>query len=615
MKVVGINWEQNSTVSLWIEGKLIGTLSEERLSRVKNDERYPIQAINFLLKKNNLKRKDIDKVVFVSTMWSPGYILTRHYTKFTIQDYIREQREVWKPRLYEKAEISQLEVFRDKLDVEQFPGKKFWNEIINEMHGDSGHVSSKQVLRFANIRKDVVSHHLGISVDDIVFMDHSRSHANYAYFMAPKIYHADDCIVCTLDAFGDNLNYTAYVYKREEGKLKIEKICSGDSFIIGRLYRYVTLILGLKPNEHEYKVMGMAPYCKEEYSEHIVNKFKDLQDVEKFNFVFKNKPKDLYFAIKEMLDGERFDSISGAIQRYTEYLVGKWISNLTENLKINNLVMAGGVCMNVKNNMLIAKKTSVKNLFVPPSPDDSSQSMGCVLSYLFKEKKHIDSMTTFTPYLGQNAVTQEDKTLSSQLIWNKDREITIRKIRYNQDDVASMLCNGLIVARCSGREEFGARALGNRSILADPRSNKIKKIINEKIKNRDFWMPFACSVIEEYAEEYFNLDTDINSYRYMTMCCETTKAGKKLLEAAIHPYDETCRPQIVDRKTNVQYYDLIEAFGLRTGCYGLLNTSFNLHGEPIVSNSKDAYDVFLKTEIDVLIIEDEVLVKTFEDEG
>ena len=155
----------------------------------------------------------------------------------------------------------------------------------------------------------------------------------------------------------------------------------------------------------------------------------------------------------------------------------------------------------------------------------------------------------------------------------------------------------------SGRAEFGARSLGNRSILADPSNPEIKKIINEKIKNRDFWMPFAASVTEKYAKKYFNLNSKISSYSYMTNCVDCTKEGEIKLKAAVHPYDMTCRPQIILKGFNSDYEDLINEFGKLTGIYALLNTSFNFHGKPLVNNFKDALDVFKKTDLDALIID------------
>ena len=174
MYILGVNWEQNSTASLFHNQELIGCVSEERFSRVKNDERYPLNAINWLLESNNLVPENIKKVVFVSKMWSPGYILTRHYTNFSVKDYIYEQHKIWKPRLYENKNISQLEIFKNRIDYEQYPGRDFWEKVEVSLEGDSAHVSSKNSLDLGQeIRRNVVVSHLGINAKDILFVDHS----------------------------------------------------------------------------------------------------------------------------------------------------------------------------------------------------------------------------------------------------------------------------------------------------------------------------------------------------------------------------------------------------------------------------------------------------------
>ncbi len=610
MYILGVNWEQNSTASLFHNQELIGCVSEERFSRVKNDERYPLNAINWLLESNNLVPENIKKVVFVSKMWSPGYILTRHYTNFSVKDYIYEQHKIWKPRLYENKNISQLEIFKNRIDYEQYPGRDFWEKVEVSLEGDSAHVSSKNSLDLGQeIRRNVVVSHLGINAKDILFVDHSFSHACYAYYSIPKEQRSNNKLVLTLDAFGDNVNYSARIFKNLNGNIEEKLLCSGNDFIIGRLYRYITLILGLKPNEHEYKVMGLAPYCKPQYYEKLLKKFISIQDVSGISFKYLNKPQDMYFAIKDILDGERFDTISGGLQAYTEYLVTKWIKNLIQQTGVDDIAMAGGVAMNVKANMLISKEKYVKNLFIPACPDDSSQSMGAVYTFLHENfKKQRDQINSpLNMYLGQEV--NQDISELKKIIKNYNNLDIKKLIDYDPIQVSELLKKGNIIARCSGKEEFGARALGNRSILADPRNIEIKKVINEKVKNRDFWMPFACSVNEEFSKEYFKISSKVNSYAHMTLCAETTNIGMKNLKAAIHPYDYTCRPQVVLKETNPKYYELISYFGKITGVYALLNTSLNHHGKPIVSNFKDALDVFDKSDLDGIILGNYFLYK------
>ena len=600
MIIIGINWEQNSSASLMINGNIVGCSSEERFSGIKNDERYPYRSINWLLKKNKIKKSEVDEISFISTMWSPSRILTRYYTSFSIDDYIIEQKLIWYPRIYKNKKISHLKIFKSKIDNKQFPGQNFWNPIIQKYQKMFDHVSNNNLIKNGQkIRSDVIKKHFGKTHNlKISFIDHSLGHASYAYYGSKE--NSKNKLVITMDAFGDNVNYSAHVFKKNK---KIKKICEGSNFIIGRLYRYVTLLLGLKPNEHEYKVMGLAPYSKQEYYKETLNIFRKFQKVEGVYFVDKNKPKDLYFAIKELIDNKRFDAIAGALQAYTEELICKWISNCVQKSGVEDVCMAGGVSLNVKSNYLISKLKNVRSVHVPPSPDDSSQSMGAVYAsysnHLFKNKKLKKIKHFSSPYIGYDI---SDDNINKKIININLNKYFITKHNINKV-AAKLISSGKVIGRVSGRAEFGARSLGNRSILADPSNPEIKKIINEKIKNRDFWMPFAASVPEKYAKNYFNLNSEILSYSYMTNCVGCTKEGEIKLKAAVHPYDMTCRPQIIPKGFNSDYEDLINEFGKLTGIYALLNTSFNFHGKPLVNNFKDALDVFKKTDLDALIID------------
>ena len=609
MIILGINWEQNSSASLMIDGKIVGCSSEERFSGIKNDERYPYQAINWLLKKFEIKKSLIDEVAFISTVWAPGYILTRHYTNFSINDYVEEQKKIWYPRIYQKKSVSMMKVFDHKIDSEQFPGTNFWKPIIKKYKMQSDHVSNRNLIKDGQIiRSNVVRKHLGKNLPfKVSFIDHSLGHAAYAYFGSKET--SKKRLILTIDAFGDYLNYTARVFKKTNKKYKILNICKGSNFIIGKLYRYITLILGLKPNEHEYKVMGLAPYCKPEYYKDTLNIFRKFQKVKGLKFIDLKRPKYLYFGVKNLIDTKRFDAIAGGLQAYTEELVSNWVLNCIKKTGVKNICLAGGVALNVKSNYLISKLLNVKSIHIPPSPDDSSQSMGaCFAAYLsyynknsaLPKPKHLTDS-----YLGYDI---KDDEIIKKINLLKSKRYILKKGNINKI-AANLLFSGKIIGRVVGRAEFGARSLGNRSILADPSNPEIKKIINEKVKNRDFWMPFAASVLEKYAAKYFRLNSEPDSYSFMTNCVECTDLGKKSLEAAIHPYDMTCRPQILNKGINLSYENLIKEFGKKSGIYGLLNTSFNFHGKPLVNNFRDAMDVFTKTDLDALIINNYILIK------
>ena len=325
------------------------------------------------------------------------------------------------------------------------------------------------------------------------------------------------------------------------------------------------------------------------------------------HFRYKKKPKDLYFDVKKQLDGHRFDAISGGLQAFSEYLIVKWIKNCIKKSKIKNICFAGGVAMNVKANLLISSIEKNLNLFVPPSPDDSSQAMGACYAFYLLNKKNLKILKPLkNAYMGPKP--ENSKIVLKKINLNKVKKVKIIKNNLNKT-AAEMLANDKILGRFSGAAEFGARALGNRSILSSPSNNSIKIKINEKIKNRDFWMPFAASVTEKYAKKYFILNSDIESYNYMTNCTETTNLGKSKIKAAIHPYDQTCRPHIISKNQNPDYEKLIEQFGRITGVYALLNTSFNLHGCPIVNTINEAIEIFKKSNLDGLLLEKYLILK------
>ena len=610
--ILGINWEQNSSASLFCNSECIGALSNERITRKKNDEAYPKEAIDHLLNEYSVDPKNIEQVVFVSKEWSPGWILSRHYTSFSTADYLKEQNEIWYPLMYENKKKSPLEVFQHKLDIQQYPGKEFWQDVIKKLKGKFAHPSNSEVRNLGQeVRKLVVNLHLGIT--NVYFMDHSSCHNSYAYFSQPN--RTDKFLSISLDAFGDGINYSAKIYKPSNKGIEITDIVRGGDFIVGRLYRYITLMLGLKPNEHEYKVMGLAPYCKPKYFTHILDMFKQIQDVEGINFAYLKRPKDHFFEIRKRLFSERFDSIAGAVQAYTEYLVSSWIRNLIKETGVKNICYAGGVAMNVKTNMIISQLSEVQSLHIPPCPDDTSQSMGAVYEYLARKDFSSIGLPMTTPYLGRDA---NDNTLKSKK--NVDNVIEILSKFSNKDDyeiieknylsyAAKELANGKVLGVIWGKEEFGARALGNRSVIANPYNTDIKKRINEMIKDRDFWMPFAASVLESHALEYLELNNEPRAYAYMTNTCNSTKIGSNKLKAALHPYDNTCRPHIVLKGSNLNYEKLIQAFGDETGIYGLLNTSLNLHGFPICSVYDDAIYVMVNSNLDGLVIDGGLILK------
>ena len=602
--ILGINWEQNSSACLMIDGKIISAISEERFSRKKNDERYPKKAIDYVLKTNAISPDQIDQICFISNYWSPTYSLIRHYTNFSIEDYIKEQKEYWYYRIYKNKKVSLLKIFKNKIDLKQFPGKKFWSEKINKLKIND-HSSNRQLkLIGQKIRSEVINIHLGIDTKKINFIDHSFGHVAYAYCSNENIY--KNCYVASIDAFGDFINYSAYFFeKQRNNSVKFRKIISKGNSIIARMYRYITLLLNMKPNEHEYKVMGLAPYCKLKYSEKLFNHFKTFQSVNKYSFVDKKRPKDSYFYFKNLFNGQRFDAIAGSLQRYTEYLMTKWISNIVDPKKSKNLCLAGGVAMNVKANLEISKLKNISSIYIPPAPDDSSQSIGAC--YAFCLLNNLKTFPIKSAYLGYDISKNKVNSTIKKISKNRNYKIYKRNILEVTTD---LLNKNKIIGICRGKAEFGARSLGNRSIICNPQNRENISKINETVKNRDFWMPFAASSIDQYALRYFKIKkTNKSNYKYMTNCTETHEERRKDIIAAIHPYDKTCRPQILERSQNKFYYDLIKKFGKKSGIYALLNTSLNTHGNPIINNENEAIDILKNTNLDAMILGEYLIIK------
>ena len=593
MKILSIGWGTCSTAALMVEGQIISCVSEERFSRIKNDDSYPLRAVEAVLTQGAVKPEELDLVVIAGYAFDAKAFLCHKHSRFSIQDRMREQEDYWYPRLYENKETSFLDIFKDKIDSNQYPGD--WNKAIDFLK--TGKEESSDVF-FQEFRRQAVSRHLGIDPKKIIFVHHHLSHAYYAYYGSPI--QPDKAIVLVAEAWGDDKN--ASVSIAEGGSIK--PLSNSKDFIVGRLYRYITLLLGMKPDEHEYKVMGLAAYAKPKYYKEPLSVFQNTMYVNGLDFAFKHMPPDLFFYIKDKLKTFRFDSIAGAIQKYTQDILVEWTLNAVKSTGAKKVCLGGGVAMNVKAVMEIAKLKELDDVFVCPSSSDESTAIGA--AYLAMHDICCSRGQDPTSYL---------KPLSSAYLGletnHDDIEEVLKEARargYNitknpeSHRIAQIIADGKIVARCAGRNEFGARALGNRSIIADPRNTDVIKVLNEKVKSRDFWMPFAPSILKEEADRYISNPKELKS-PYMTIAFETKPPAWEDLRAAIHQYDLTARPQIVDKDTNPSYHDIISEFHKSTGVGGVLNTSFNVHGEPIVQTPQDAFDVFERTDLDVLVLD------------
>lgn len=602
MKILGLGLGFLATAAVSIDGKIVAAASEERFSKKKNQEGYPAQAVTYCLRQAGISGADLDLVIVAGNAINPIPWITRNYSSFSIADHVRAQREYWYPTMIEGRKVSWLEVFADKADYDQFPGN--WRDILGEEGQDHGDAMWK---RLRPRLFGAIAEHIGVDEGKITQVDHHTCHAAYAYWGSPM--RDGKCLVMTADAWGDGVSATIGI--AENGRVNRIKTIPHDQFMLGRIYRYITLLLGMKPAEHEYKVMGLAPYSKEVVSEGPYQAFKETMYVDKLDFKWKVRPKDLYFHFRDRLEGFRFDGIAGGLQRYTEEILTQWISNAVAETGVHSVVFSGGVSMNVKANMELHSNPEIHGLYVCPSGGDESLPIGACYHHETSAGTGATSIIPFQPYQGPDYGPAEVRD------WVSERKLADRydvTPNVTNASVAEHLAAGKVIGRMVGRMEFGARSLGNRSILADPRSVTVVEKINRMIKQRDFWMPFAPTILAEHADRYLVNPKGIEA-PFMTIGFHTTDLGREHLPAGLHVSDKTARPQILKREHNPEYHDLISEFCKLTGVGAVLNTSFNLHGYPIVMAPDDALFVFENSEIDAILVADTLIAKRTTEQG
>jgi len=593
MKVLGIYDGHCASAALLVDGKIVSAVSEERFTRQKNDFCYPKRSIDSCLMQAGISPNELDSVAFVTVNAPPILARIKKYCSFTIKDSIREQNEHWKPVLVEGKKSDFFQRIQQDPRFRDLQTNYDFSQLMKD-----GVIHKDDIGRFREIRKATAANHLDIPEGKIHFIDHHRCHAYYAYYASP--FRKNNMLVLTLDGFGDGANATISL-STEDGLVEQFRT---DQANIGRIYRFMTLLLGMKLAEHEYKVMGLAPYAKEKHMQPVLDEFRKTLKVEGLEWKYDHKPRDHFFHYKEALEGQRFDNIAGGLQAYTEELVTAWVRNAMEKFNANTLVLSGGVAMNVKANGKLAKMEGLDSFFVPLSPADESNAIGAAYyeaDRLLREQGG-EPQSVLQPisnaYLGPDFSDNEVKqALEMHGMFDK----------YGVEEgpgperLAGLLAKNYIIGRCCARMEFGARALGNRSIMANPSQWENVKKINDQIKFRDFWMPFTPSILAERADDYIQNPKGLSA-PFMTIAFDGTELAKKELVAAIHPADFTVRPQALKREDNPEYYDIIKAFEKKTGIGGILNTSLNLHGKPIVCSPEDAIDLFENSELDMILI-------------
>jgi carbamoyltransferase len=584
--VLGMTLGHNATAAITKNGEVIASASEERFVRIKNVYGYPQRAIAYCLQEAELTPQELDLVVLSSHITPP----------------------------LKQTEGGLREESRNDQDAVS------WFTLLSKVRGKVSKFKTLDMLGYQNIaplfaklthkkRKEVLGSLLGVPEEKIVSSEHHLTHA-YAGIFASDFFRDKDekLLVVTVDGEGDMVSSSIGVFHTQD--YRYERIASSSyAESLGHFYSAITAHLGMKILEHEYKVMGLAPYSDSDMVDKLMRKIRPYIWVDD-ELCIRTKVHSHRFedVFSELFKGVRFDHVAAAAQKIVEEVLVTLVKKSIQKTGVHSVILSGGVFMNVKANYEILKLPEVKRLFAMPSCGDESLPLGsCYYGTLLHNKQALRSLQPLQQlYFGP---AYSHATMLKAL---KKSEFDYKDYKHRvHTEVARLLSRGDVVARCDGRMEFGARALGNRSILADASRGDVVEEINKMIKMRDFWMPFAPSIMEEYALKYLKNPELLKKTKpyFMMVTFESTPLAQKHLKAALHPYDKTLRPQLVNKNINPRYYALLHSFMKKTKQYGLLNTSFNIHGEPIVCTPEDALHTLRESGLHYLALGDFIVRK------
>lgn len=573
MVIIGINsFHNGSSASLVIDGQLIACLAEERLNKIKNSSKFPLQAINKIFATFNIKKENVD--FFCRN--SSSFFLTKEKIFFLVKNFIQNKG------IFQRT-FSYIKDYKKK-------DNQFFDDIPSEK---------------------------------IINIDHHLSHLESCFLISPF----EESVSLSLDGSGD---FKSGSYGFSENS---RTLVDGNFFYpnsLGLFYQAITQFIGFKNIGDEYKMMGLSAYGSKNLAmksnvEKLIN-YKDFNislNLKMFDFPFRDikiiKEEEIYFqdlfsdvmqdalnmrARDQFIFSKEVADLAFATQEVYEEIFIKILNDLHLKYSNNNLCFSGGCALNSKANGKIKKNTKFQNIFIPYEPGDAGGASGAALSHYFKVSGN-NKFYQPNPYLGVEVDSDSLETdLQNYIRTNKIKSYKFKSNSEMFDKTADLLANNNVIGWFQDRMEFGPRALGNRSILMNPQNKDAKNILNLKIKLRESYRPFAPSIMEEHLHEWFE---DAHSSPYMNFVFTIKKEKRQIIPAVCHT-DNTGRAQTVNAKDNEKFYSLIHAFYLKTGVPMLINTSFN-ENEPIVFEPKDAIETFLKTKIDYLVLQDRLISK------
>jgi carbamoyltransferase len=591
--ILGISaFYHDSAAAIIVNGEIIAAAQEERFTRKKHDSSYPKNAINYVLKEAGLKLNEVDHIVFYEKPFLKFERLLETYVGFS-------------PSGFRSFSMSMPLWLSEKL----FQKKMLFDKL------------KEQDDNFNDIKK-------------INFSEHHLSHAASAFFASPY----EEAIILTLDGVGEWATTTVSLGKNNKINI-LKEIHFPHS--LGLLYSAFTYFLGFKVNSGEYKVMGLAPYGQPKFKDIIFAKLIDVKEdgsfrlnMDYFNYatgltMINNKFAKLFNIKTREPENKLLQihmDIAASIQAVTEEIVLKITRFLFKEFKLPNLCMAGGVALNCVVNGKILKEGSFKNIWIQPASGDAGGALGAAQAFYYQEldnkRKILKTDSMNGSYLGPQFTDDE---VENEL---KNCRANYKKLNLDQiiKDTAKALAEEKTVGWFQGRMEFGPRSLGNRSIIADPRSDKMQKNLNLKVKYRESFRPFAPAVLFEKVSEWFEMNSespymllvaDVKKSKQLQMTNEQNNLFgidklniKRSSIPSVTHVDYSARIQTVHHQTNLTFYKLIEEFDRITKYPVLVNTSFNVRGEPIVCSATDAFNCFMGTDLDILVCNNFILYKS-----